>query len=232
MTDIGCDGQFQPAGGESRQASWQSQIEERMRTLETQQRLFSSSIKGGAMVVYDDEEQQVARIGKGSFTGSSGEREVPVFSFSEPTSGQFHFLVDAEEGFLVPIRTIHWVQDTFIQVTNGSFENTWKTYFTVDALILVCVILVGADSGTTGEIQLNLGGSTTTAYSIPASTLTTYTYLWDLSEIGLNFNALAYMELEARRLTGSGNINVYSPLQCYLGAKSQIPSATATGIPA
>lgn len=238
MTDIGCDGQFQPAGGDSRQASWQSSVEERLRTLETQQRLFSSSIKGGAMVVYDDDQQQVARIGLGSFVGSSGAREVPVFSFSEPTSGRFHLLVDAEEGVLVPIRTIPWVEDTFIPVTSSSFQNTWKTYFSVDALILVVVLLIGADSGTTGEIQINLSGdagasyTASGTYTIPASTLTTYTYIWDLGELGIDFNTVAYAELEARRTSGAGNINVYNPLQCFLGARSQIPNATATGIPA
>ncbi len=96
-------------------------------------------------------------------------------------------------------------------------------------------VTVGADSGTTGAIQLDAYNDTLATHdssdsqAIPASSLSVYYYRWTPDPDVWVQDGHHRLQLEAQRLTGSGNINVYPP--AYLVTTSEeIEPIVAGGI--
>jgi len=225
-----CTAGFTPNNDDSRMSSWMHSMEGRVEAMETQQRLFKSSIKGGAMTVYDADLNQVGRLGVGSYGSvSSGTITNEVFAFSNPAGG-FHVLVDADEGWVFPKFSFNFAQDTFVAVTSGSFVNTWKSGVNIVGHGLELNFLVTADTATTGRVRLDLSGVLSDEITVAATEQKFIRYAWDLSTL-FNFGASATLRIQGQRDTGTGNINVYSPDRCTISTLNQVVGATVGGSP-
>jgi len=219
-----------PTDSDSQQYSWMSSIEERLDTLESEARLFRASVKGGAIVVYDDDDNQVGRLGEGNYSPASGIKKEGLFFAVSANETRFHFLIDTEEGWVRPSVCYNFVPDTFIPITDSSFVNVYKSGVNILGLGVYTRLVVGADSGTVGEVRLRIGGNFSAAHTIPAGTAKGYEFKWDLTNIiGLLDTEL--VRIQARRVSGAGNINVYAPDRIQFIAKSAVLGLTSNGIP-
>jgi hypothetical protein len=102
-------------------------------------------------------------------------------------------------------------------------------YVTADAVQIQ--LAVGADAATTGEVRIttNVSGSPISAVlSVPASTAAAYEWKWKVPGMILGTGPITF-QIQARRVTGAGNINVYPPTQMHETTAATI-GATATGV--
>lgn len=204
-----CDG-FTPASAPAQELAWMQQVEDRLQQMETQARLFRASVRGGAVTVYDDALRQVGRLGVGTYgLPSGGVRTGPVLSLTSPQS-QFHLLIDVEDGWASPQFLYNWTQDTFVAVTSASMVSTWKCNINLLGFYIEFQHLLAVDSGTTGSVEIDIAGNRTEVQGPFSEGQHIVRWSWDLTDI-LSFGAQAQLRLYARRDSGSGNVNVYSP---------------------
>lgn len=222
---------YVPTDSDSQQYSWMSSVEERLDTLESEARLFRASVKGGAIVAYTDDGKQVARLGTGKYPLPGGiTREVPVLSATDPNKG-FHLLIDMEDGWVDPKFLYNFVEDTYIPVTSASFISTWKSGINIMGYGLVCRFIATADSGTTGEIKLNLNnGVESDVISLSAGTQKLCEFVWDLED-RVPFNSEMILRVYARRVSGANNINIYAPDRCYTTSNRIFTNISTGGVP-
>lgn len=227
---MACNGSFKPSGGTAQQASWVQSMERRMAALETQQRLFSSSVKGGALQVLTDDGAEVGRFGLGSFSTYAGIREVPVLSVQNSVDSNFMLLIDTEEGWNSPYNCLTFQENTYVPVTNSSFVNCWKSVVSITAKVLYFSAICSADSATVGEIRLDMAGNQTDPITLAAGAFTPVLFKWDVSDL-VSFSEVHFLGVQGRRVSGSGNVNIYSPNEVFLDVISNQPDATESGIP-
>ncbi len=207
-------------------------LERRIEDLETGEPLRNSSLSGGAIAVFNDNNRQVGRLGLGTRVSNSGVIERPVFAVSEDSvDNRFLMLVDTVEGIIRPKQIVQFIEDTFVIVTSSSFTNVYKAFVAITSKIVYVKLIVNCPSGTTGEIRLELGTNFTDAISIPENSSASYEFKWDISSI-MNFNSEVDLRVEARRVSGSGNLLVFAPDAAYFETPSRMVDATSTGIPA
>jgi hypothetical protein len=225
---------YVPTGDEARDKAWRLSMEERMNTLETQQRLFNASVKGGAIQVLRDEDARLAlNMGVGSYQQPDGTiRTAETFSFvdaSIASTTTFHMLLDEEHGWIVPRPQFNFVQDTFIPITSATYVNVWKSMISVTAKALVLVFLTTADASTVGKVRLNLNGIFSDEITINATEQKVCRFTWDLRN-KFDFGDDLTLRIQALRVSGAGNVNVYSPDVCHMAAVNLRSDATTGGI--
>lgn len=227
---MGVNGGFVPNNPDSRASNWMHTVEQRLEVMETQQRLFKSSVKGGAMTVYDDDLNQVGRLGVGGYTTPDSISVTnPVFAMNNPI-GQFIALIDVDQGWLTPKFQYNFVADDFIPVAAASYANTWKSNININGHGLELRFLVTVDAATTGRVKLDLGGIDSDVVLVTALQQVVIRYAWDLTNI-YTLGDSPTLRIRAQRDTGTGNINVYSPDRCFLTGVNQISGITAGGQP-
>lgn len=219
---------FTPNDPEARQKIRDDEIEARLQTLESAQGLRNASVKGGAITVWSKANKQVTRLGKGKYIIGGNTREAVTLAASTDTGG-FHLLIDNEEGWVEPLVSNTFVQDTYIPVTSAGFVSTWKSALTMLGTTLVCELVVSADASTVGNVKLNMAGLDTDAINCPAGIFTTCRFSWDLKD-RVPLGGLHVVRVFAQRVSGAGNINVYSPQFVYAATKTRRNDATIGGI--
>jgi hypothetical protein len=206
-------------------------MEERMHTLETQQRLFNASIKGGSLQVLRGEDAKlVANIGVGTY-GSTIPRTAEIITFLDAGNNNttFHLLLDEKYGWVLPRWHFNFVADTFIVVTSGSYINTWKTSLNITAQCLVVQLFITCDAGTTGKVRLDLNSRTTDEITINPSEQKFCKFSWDLRG-KYDFGSDLTLRIQNFRVSGAGNVNVYAPDACYLTSAFDRSDMTTGGI--
>jgi hypothetical protein len=116
-------------------------------------------------------------------------------------------------GLLKPVMTYqpHRLND-FVVTTAGAFTAIWQYDVpSIPSNSISVTVAVGADAGTTGEVRLAIGGLVTNAQTVPAGTLNSYVFKWDIEEAGLDISSQFFCNVEVRRTGGAGNLNVYTP---------------------
>lgn len=203
-------------------ASVLNDILRRLSTLESTSRLASSAIQDGALTILDSSGNTVVIIGK---QGS-------VYGVTTQTPAGFPIFETTNEGLVFPGMPAPMVNEQTgqIAVTSGTLVTTFGGQFdaaTADSI----TVIVGwsTDAATTGELVLTnnvVGGASSSAKSLPAGSSGFQTFLWKHSQpVG---SGPFFPMLQARRTSGAGNVNVFTPYTSY-----QVPSsrsgATTTG---
>jgi hypothetical protein len=123
----------------------------------------------------------------------------------------------------------------YVVVTSGSFATQWEMYIPIAAAnAFKCQVNIGCAVGTTGEAQLTSTGLSITSAAIAITSGMSAYIEWNWAPSALSdataANAGPYtFKLQVRRLTGSGDINVYPPVQAF-NAPAELIAATATGV--
>lgn len=224
-----CDG-FSPTNPSAQERAWMQQVEDRLEQMETQQRLFNSSVKGGAITVYDNDLKQVGRLGVGSYGLANGQvRSAPVLAVSN-SENRFQLLIDVEDGWAFPVFAYNWTIDSFIPVTSPSYVNTYKSTVNILGLGLFTQHILTADGGTNGTVKLNYGGIDSDEQTIVGGEQKVIQWAWDLTEV-TNLHSVGQIRVQAKRTSGTGNINMYSPDFLLTRPITLLGSATPGGIP-
>jgi hypothetical protein len=221
---------YTPKVNEAQFKAWMSSAEERLRTLETQQRLFNASVKGGAIVAYDNALHQISRLGVGSYSTDSGLVTANVLSVTSAT-GEFHMLIDNARGWVQPSMPINFSKEDNFSVNSTSPMSAWKATITLFTKVLLVDIVVFPDSGFTGGLWLELdqGGPTTNHAVINNPAGQTVNFLWDVSSLGFDFGSVKTLRVWGQRTAGSGQMAIVTPDACRFVILEDFPAADVNG---
>jgi hypothetical protein len=199
-------------------SSYISDLERRIRVLETAPRLKSSS---------NSDQSNVTRnlIGQFPDGGDFG------FELRNPT-GVTVFRADSL-GLAYPRIPLSLTKAAdYIIVTSGTEVTTWSlttAMATADAIQIQ--LGVSADAATTGTIRIatNISGTSyTAAQAIPALFNDFLEWKWAPAGLVVGTGPIVY-DVLVTRTSGAGNVNVYPPLQGFMATSTSI-GATPTGI--
>jgi hypothetical protein len=113
----------------------------------------------------------------------------------------------------------------YLVTTSPAFVTVWHSVFQITShLAIGGQIGWAADPGTTGELRLKLGAETTDAVPLTAGSSGSQNFAW-LHNAPLS-SGPQYVEIQARRVSGVGNINIYAPMLDMRAAGG----ATASGV--
>jgi hypothetical protein len=223
-------GAFTPTTGEARFKAWMGALESRMVTLETQQRLFNASIKGGAIVAYDDNLNQIVRLGVGGYNTTSGDITANVLSVTN-NSGEFHLLIDNARGIIRPAWPLQWSKEDNFNVTPGmGSPSCWKITTTIACKVLVQDIVVFHNGGAVGEVWLDLDGLYQTHHaSVSNPAGDTVSFKWDISSLGYAFGQNAILRVYAHITNGIGSFDIPQPDGGFMAILEDYPTADVNG---
>lgn len=225
---------YTPKVNEAQFKSWMSSVEERLRTMETQQRLFNASIKGGAIVVFNDSEQRVATLGRVAYTTNSGPVETDALSVTNSVGG-FHLVVDTVRGIVGPQFSINaWNKEdnpADIYISGSTSDaSAWKCTFTLTTNVLIGTIAAQTDPSTVAETWLEIDGTyATNHWVINPIGFTTHTFKWDLSSFNLGFGTVHTMRVMTKVTSGVGANYIYAPDTFYSAILEDYPTADSGG---
>ena len=100
----------------------------------------------------------------------------------------------------------------YLTITSASMVAAWeRRLLDLSASSLYVRVTVSGDSGTSGAIQLSAQGDLSDSQAIPASSSAVYYWRWTPDPAIWPLGSNLLLQLQAQRLTGSNNINVYPP---------------------
>jgi hypothetical protein len=192
-------------------ATYLRSLEERLEKLERSPRLTNASISdpSGQTRVLLGRLDEDENYGLEVFDENGGER----------------FRVDGR-GMIDPYLVgVTFDPTVFKATTSGSFTTLWRVYFPILSHEAIGgYIGWAADAATTGELRIKLGANATVAAPLAAGTSGSQGFVW--LHGGTLGTGPAYVDVEARRATGAGSINIYTP-----GLEVRSPDlATLTGL--
>jgi hypothetical protein len=209
-------------------------IDRRLRTLETAQRAAYTSI-------VDDNGKEVVRLDRtgikiydadGDLRVAMGQLQTDRYGFLvlDPGGAIARLHID-ESGILSPYLAAPFVDaDTdFKPTTSAAFVATHRAQLEqITSEGLYCWVVATAPAGTTGEIRLrNVGtGAVTEAVPVPDGGQVTKQFRW-LHGASLSAGPVTF-EVQARRTSGAGAVNVYRPPGCWMTAPGL---CVADGVP-
>lgn len=200
-------------------------FDRRLRALESAPRATNTSVDEGAFNVNDADGSEVAELGE--FDEGSGIYGVRV---RHPATGVVLLQADTDAGLASPYQPLPAVDPfDFRPITSATFVAVWWNVAEVISADAVKVrIGFGADASTPGEVRVviaNAAGATS-AIALPAGTSGFVEFNW---RHGMTLQAgPVYFQVEARRVSGAGNVNIYTPTAVLGGA--EFLGATATGL--
>lgn len=185
-----------------------SEIERRLRALEGAPQLDNSSLRDGRITILNAAGTRVAEYGKAAGGGYG-------IAVNEAASlGTLLFVNDADGFFFPALEHAFVAADDKVTVTSGSFVTTHRAVIPNPmARVLRADIVATADVATTGELRVRLStGETTATKALPAGAQTDCSLRWaHLRDIGSNSTTFVTLEVQARRVSGAGNVFVYRP---------------------
>jgi len=206
----------------------QVRMEERVRQLERQVSDLQSSrgirqsvVSGGRIRVTNDDGDEVARVGEGSWVGPGGSSGLERLIWIRTGSGSLRFVASAESGMVWPPTRAPWYPvlpaaagNTWVDVTSGSFTSTHRTIYTQAADAVRARFTIGVDAATTGELRLESAGPhQSVVLPLPASSIDDYQFDWWLGPdgVGVVLGTELSIDIQVRRTGGAGTIHVHQP---------------------
>lgn len=173
-----------------------------------------SRFNGRALAFYAPTGESIVIIGEITWFDIDTDR-VEQGIIVQRTDGKDMLAIGANgRGLLSPVMTYQPRRlNEFITVTSGVFTPVWQFIVpSIPSNSIQVRVVVGCDVGTTGEVRLSIAGVGTTA-TIPCAsgTTTDTTFKWDTEEIGLDISSQFFVNVEARRASGAGNVAVHMP---------------------
>ena len=225
---------YTPTGGAQAEASWMNSVEKRLAVMETQQRLVNSSVRGGAMVVYDDELKQVWRAGRFAYSTTSGSVQSEGMSINNKLEGEngFLLLIDSKEGWVVPQLRTNMVSTESVSTTSAGPINLFRGQMNVLGAVVRASFTIGAPSGTTVRGYLRMGQVDAEDYYEVSDGTIRCDYSWDIRDFtSINGGAID-AAVRVERVSGSGNVYAFAPDYIHFTTLSGAVDATKTGAPA
>lgn len=200
-------------------SSYISDLERRIRLLETAPRLKSSS---------NSDDNNVTRTVFGQFPDPDGDFGLEIRNASSTLT----FRADSL-GIAYPRIPLSLTKAAdVIAVTSATEVNTWRlttAMATADAIQIQ--LQVTSDAGTTGTLRIsaNIGGTSYTAAQVVPALFSGFLE-WKWAPVGLvvGTGPIVY-DILATRTGGAGNINAYPPVQGFMATSTSI-LATPTGV--
>ena len=192
---------------------------------------------GGQVLIGDEAGNSIGGIGKITVVGLDGTTEETGVLLQDE-NGVDIFLVTDKRGQVYPPPQFEWrnLNDPKL-VTSATFTSNWQgipRYLSGDGVEVL--VAVSTDADTTGEVRLQAigpGGSpavVSSAISLPAASSPDYrTFVWDLGAHGFVRGFSAFIDVQARRTGGTGNVNVFQPLPLII-RDAAFMGATSTGV--
>lgn len=203
-----------PLNGNAGLAEYLRELERRLAELEAARPLGNTTLQDGTFRVVDDNGDLRAQVGKLGNTGTWGIEVIAQPGNDNYPDGKPYFRAN-DNGIEFPYGYSAWLKSGELNTfTNASFETKWEAGLgIVSQKYLGTLVYAGTDAGTVGELRLSgYGGAVSTVVQIPAGTSST---LWQLGPF-LHGYALwtgpALFGLQVRRVSGAGNVNVYTPV--------------------
>lgn len=199
-------------------------MKRRLHALETAPRATETSIDEGSFEVLDEAGNTV------TVQGAIG--DAYGIYVRHPDTGIYLFYADTEMGLAAPYPPLQVVDpNEFIAVTSGAFVTTWvaKTeQLRADAVKVR--VGWGADASTPGELRVAIAGGfgngETAEVALTAGTTGNAEFNWRHG-VTLGVGPIWFL-IEARRVSGAGNVNIYTPT-VYEGG-SEFFGATVAGV--
>jgi hypothetical protein len=212
-----------------------SRYEERIRTLERRvdeltgaRPLQHTSMTAGALTVVDPTTGDAVKAGVVRI-----DDEGSKYGLILVAGGAIVFEVNSIDGFRQP--SLPWQSipqkalgaGPFVVTTSATFEALYKAVGTITHKAIGMTAIILTDASTTGEVRIRHGGGTTTGIvACPAGSQVTATFRWLHGQtIGTGPHVF---DLQGRRASGAGNVNVYWPEKTEMIAPS---FATSDGLP-
>lgn len=215
-------------------------LRRRLDNLERSQRLPFSSTRGGAFRFLDNNGATRMTLGNVALDGSIGGATAAYGLMLRGDQGAIILMTRAGEDGLaypelpVPVRDPNEAQSS---TTSGTFAQLWEARWDFPpAAIYVCQGFCSSAVGTTGEMRLRIGATSTSALTIPSGASNIYTFEWlhpaptglyDPNPTELNF----IMQIEARRTSGTGNVSIARPHVSVFTSKLLHGNANSNGNP-
>jgi hypothetical protein len=192
-----------------------AEMERRIANLERAQRIRSSGIQGGALIVADANGVEIARVGQLP-SGKDGLR------VSGTAPGLNHLLVD-EDGFTLPFHAHPWRLATLSpqSVSSTSFTSIWLLNPQLaEGPFLETTVFVSQPGGTTCEMRLYRPALAAAIGSPITLTATTQTVRWKGPHgVPVRTLALATIALQIRVASGAGPVTIHEPTEGAIGGE-------------
>ncbi len=205
------------------------ELEERIETLESGQRLTRASIRGGRIRLLSEDGEQVGCYGKAGYPIANGFQRTDSMFEVGLSDSRFHTLIDGENGWARPQWSYNWTEIKTIAVTAASYTDTWQTNINILGYALVVVFDVTTGVGTEGNARLLLGPQSSDVVYCPANDTTTCRFVWDISGFE-NYGTIPTLKIQANRIAGSNDVEVHTPMRCYTQALAMQAQATSGGV--
>ncbi|HEY9474469.1 MAG TPA: hypothetical protein VIS06_11540, partial [Mycobacteriales bacterium] len=209
-------------------------LEKAVRQLQANNRMASSAIRGGTLLFQDETGQTRVAFGQVAFDGTVGATDHGYGAFQFDENGAFiQGQLSGFRGLMYPSTPFQLNDSAGKTVTSPTFTNLFfgEAAFPVSDTLLVG-IFCHTDPGTTGEIRLNTTIDATDPVVLPAGMSGNVQFEWlHPSTTGIfdprtGRQQSLYVQLEARRTAGTGNVTVFAPTVCELTSSWLVPTAT------
>lgn len=206
-----------------------ARLEERLRRLEQELRAMqgrnplNNAVFAGTLRRVDEAGNTLVQLGDGGFTMFDADGE-PRVIIGLTSSGRYGIVVldddgttprlwADERGLLSPYLTVPVVAaDDYKAVTSGTFVTSHTAQFElISHQGLYCWVTAVTAVGTVGEFRLRIpfSGAVTDVVSVASGTQATQQFRW-LHGLDLSAGPVV-VEVQARRVSGTGDVNVYRP---------------------
>jgi hypothetical protein len=198
-----------------------AEIRRRLKNVESANRLQSSSVRGGAMLVLDDDGNSIVYMGR--LIGTNDGLQVDG---DGGATGMMH--VSSQIGWAQPyLMTSTFVRPTEAEtVTSGSFVDAWlaKAEQNLSEHVrFTCA--VATDAATTAEVRFTVAGTPIGDTLVLAGSHSAY-HEFAAPTGGVLFAGPYWMALQARRTGGAGNVYVYRPFGLVMGKFDDVIAVT------
>lgn len=217
---------------ESRFRDWMKSVERRLSTMETQQRLFNASVKGGAIVAYNDAGNQVARLGRGSYGTTAGTVTRDVLALSDSTGSSFWLLLDTLRGLVYPSWPINMAQETAFELTPAAGTvSAWRGNAVMTSQVIVMTVYHLTQAGTTAEFWLDIDQVHQTNHYVSntGGALHNMQFQWDITSYGIALSTNINVRLFCNITSGAGNLYLLQPETAYFSTIDYATGATVGG---
>lgn len=217
-----------PAKPDAEFKAWKDGIERRLKNLETGAQLPNSTSRGGTTVWKNKDLQTHGYFG--TFGDAHGTFEGFVMYDG---SGHSMFMTRADKpGIIHPELSPTWILDNqYVPVNSGSYVTVarWNPR-SIYHEVIDTVIPVGSDAATVGEIRLLevSTGQVTDSLITTAGSFQYAAFSW-VHPIEPNVGANPNFEIQAKRNSGAGNINVHQSREFNLTTTALVALADTDG---